>query len=529
VYISNIHARVARSKNFCLNVDNLGSGRTDPADENRAGFFCATTAEWQMTKITYIDDRAFHKQAANGELDNDQSYLLRKQFACVDIKAVENEDRTLDFIVSTAAVDRMNDRIMVDGWNLDPFKANPVVLFGHDGGEPPVAKATNIGVVGDNLVARAEFTSKDLYPFGDMIYRMYLEGFMRATSVGFIPKEFDFTEDESRGGGFDFTQQELLEFSAVPVPANPEALIQARSMGIDTAPLKHWAERVLDDWDAHKGMTVGRKTVEQLRKKADPKASVSMIVPRTLQDQLLQDNLDRIRAFTVTESDEGTSTEVQLETTPIPVTPKENVMENLDENAEISVELEEKEIEAEVEDVSEKASDDFLSDAEVDTQLDEIGKLFEDAEDLILDEEVKEYGDLEDILTHMLSYADECFEIMEDPTVVAETHKSRSGQRILTTTAGALIELGNALLGTEEKTAEPEVADGDDTGDLVKSVLDVLTKGSSEPVTDAAPQLNEVELDFDDDVLKELLASVLPEVIQESLDKELKNIRGELT
>jgi hypothetical protein len=37
----------------------------------------------------------------------------------------------------------------------------------------------------------------------------------------------------------------LLEFSVCPVPANPEALIEARSAGIDIAPIRDWAVKLL--------------------------------------------------------------------------------------------------------------------------------------------------------------------------------------------------------------------------------------------------------------------------------------------
>jgi hypothetical protein len=469
-----------------------------------------------MTKVTYIDDRTFHKRAKAGELDSNETYLLRKQFACQDIKAVENEDRTLDFIISTSSVDRMNDRIMVEGWDLTPFKSNPVVLFGHDGSEPPVAKATQVGVEGGALLARAQFTSKDLYPFGDMIYRMYLEGFMRATSVGFIPKEFEFREEEDESAmlGFDFTRQELLEFSAVPVPANPEALIQARHAGIDTLPLKQWAEKVLDDWDAHKGMTVGRKTVEQLRKKADPRGAVSITVPLTVQDKLLATNLDRIKNLT--------HTEVQFTD---PIETKETVM--VDDNAETPEQLENVELEAGAEDVVEKEADDVLLDEGSPGELAEITKLFEDAEEALEEDEmtaVKEYGDLEDILTHMLAMADECFELLEDPEVLVERQKNRVASRIIKATASALLELGGALLGSEEKTAEPP-AESD--GDPVKQVVDMLSKGApSDEVSEEAAQ--EDILDLDPEMLKELLTDILPEVVQTTVDQEIKNIRGTL-
>ena len=40
----------------------------------------------------------------------------------------------------------------------------------------------------------------------------------------------------------NFKRQKLLEWSAVPVPSNPEGLAQARSFGIDTTPIIGWAD-----------------------------------------------------------------------------------------------------------------------------------------------------------------------------------------------------------------------------------------------------------------------------------------------
>jgi hypothetical protein len=49
------------------------------------------------------------------------------------------------------------------------------------------------------------------------------KGFITAGSVGFIPLDYDFSDD--RRGGIDFHRQELLEFSVVPVPANANSLV----------------------------------------------------------------------------------------------------------------------------------------------------------------------------------------------------------------------------------------------------------------------------------------------------------------
>ena len=170
---------------------------------------------------------------------------LRKGFA-VEVDKAEGDSRELTFKISTAAVDRVGDTISVDGWDLSNFKKNPVVLWAHDGGSLPVAKATKIWADNNALHATAEFTPKGLVRFNDIVFDLYKGGFLNAVSVGFLPHKWAFVEDKERPYGVDFQKQELLEFSAVPIPANPEALIEARSAaGIEIEELKEWALTVI--------------------------------------------------------------------------------------------------------------------------------------------------------------------------------------------------------------------------------------------------------------------------------------------
>ncbi len=97
---------------------------------------------------------------------------------------------------------------------------------------------------GRKLVADVEFTPPGMSAFNDTVYAMLKGGFLNATSVGFLPTEWKFAEDAGRRFGIDFLKQQLLEFSVVPVPANAEALVQARGMGIDLAPIAAWVEGV---------------------------------------------------------------------------------------------------------------------------------------------------------------------------------------------------------------------------------------------------------------------------------------------
>ncbi len=176
------------------------------------------------------------------------------------------DGRVITFVVSNSNQDREGDSVQVSGWNLDHYLKNPVVLWAHDHGQLPVAKALSTGVTGTALLAKDEFTDEALYPFGDTVFRMLKGGFLNACSAGFQPTEWEMMET-----GVKFLHQDLLEHSVCPVPAHPEALVVARSKGIDTLPLRLWAERTLEMFTA-KGDAAAlvRKQLARLRAQSDP-------------------------------------------------------------------------------------------------------------------------------------------------------------------------------------------------------------------------------------------------------------------
>lgn len=147
-------------------------------------------------------------------------------------------ERKMSFTISTAAVDRDNDTIDPKGWDLSSYMKNPVVLWAHDYSQPPVGKAVNIKSTASGLQADVEFLPQGVSSFADMIHDMCKGGFLNATSVGFRGMEYDEAKDRR---GYDFKKQELLEFSIVPVPCNPEALAQR---GIKNEQLKQYAKEM---------------------------------------------------------------------------------------------------------------------------------------------------------------------------------------------------------------------------------------------------------------------------------------------
>jgi HK97 family phage prohead protease len=158
---------------------------------------------------------------------------------------VDGADRTLRFVFSDGSVDRMGDTIAADGWQLAEFERNPVALWAHDSSAPPIGGARNVVVEGARLMGDIEFAPPETYQFADTIYRLVRGKFIRAVSVGFMPTRYAFVDnDPERGWGIDFLEQSLLEISVCPVPANANALAEARRKGIDTRPLTDWAERL---------------------------------------------------------------------------------------------------------------------------------------------------------------------------------------------------------------------------------------------------------------------------------------------
>lgn len=152
-----------------------------------------------------------------------------------EIKGIDEREGTLTAYVSTKGRDRMDEVLEPDGADMRNFKANPVVLFGHRYDEPPIGKALWIKKDGDGIIAKVKFASTE---FAQEIFGLFKEGFMRAFSVGFIPKEWE-DGDGQKKARRTYKKWELLEFSAVPVPANPEALMLAIKRGLSLSePLK---------------------------------------------------------------------------------------------------------------------------------------------------------------------------------------------------------------------------------------------------------------------------------------------------
>ncbi|MEO0966225.1 MAG: HK97 family phage prohead protease [Planctomycetota bacterium] len=160
--------------------------------------------------------------------------------SCVagSVKSVDEATRSITVVVSTASPDRYEEIVEPSAYKrwLPKFLENPVFLAGHQHVGFDAAKPTTIGhwremrITDDGLVGTCVFASTDL---ANEYWSLYRDGHQRGFSVGFLVHEWEWREFEAAPGITKrirvFTEVELIEVSAVAVPANRDAIVRAAS------------------------------------------------------------------------------------------------------------------------------------------------------------------------------------------------------------------------------------------------------------------------------------------------------------
>lgn len=129
----------------------------------------------------------------------------------VDVKA-----RTAWVVASTPAPIR-GERIV--SWNLDAFRKNPVILWGHDTTQLPIGTAEDVEETDDGLRVLVRFASAEANPLAEAVLRCADEGVLRAVSVGFATES---TVSELPDGTKEI-RASLREISFVSVGADEDA------------------------------------------------------------------------------------------------------------------------------------------------------------------------------------------------------------------------------------------------------------------------------------------------------------------
>jgi len=152
---------------------------------------------------------------------------LRGGLPCEVKAAGDTAAPVLDFIATDETLDRYHEVISLDGWELDNYLKNPVVVDSHDYSTIAkiVGSSTSLTITPRGMINRVHFATDN--PLGNLAYKLALGGFIKSESVGFIPLEW--TNGPVSAGSDEpdrtYTRQELLEISLVAIPANPGATV----------------------------------------------------------------------------------------------------------------------------------------------------------------------------------------------------------------------------------------------------------------------------------------------------------------
>lgn len=160
--------------------------------------------------------------------------------------SINRKDRTLEATVSTDSIDRDGEVILPKAFTnrLDTYRKNPVLLWNHNPFEPPIGKALEVTVGETSMDARFQFMSSGKSAIADQVFAAFDEGILTSFSVGF--RVFDMQPGEQKSGEQikppTITDAELIEISAVTIPANTEALVKRANM-VDLLRSAHYRDK----------------------------------------------------------------------------------------------------------------------------------------------------------------------------------------------------------------------------------------------------------------------------------------------
>lgn len=183
------------------------------------------------------------------------------------VRKVDDEKRIITFVASTFDLDSHSTRIDPNGWVLERFRKNPVILLNHDAygfsqsGGLPVGRGIDPRVQDGKLMIDVQFPSEDTDPFAHRVYKLTRDGFLGTGSVGFNPLRSEVIQEDGEDVRV-YRQQELLEFSIVSIPSNENAVAQR---GVE--------------------MGKSREEIEQARKELEQVETAIRAMPRETEDQ----------------------------------------------------------------------------------------------------------------------------------------------------------------------------------------------------------------------------------------------------
>jgi|GEM_PF-4858528 len=130
----------------------------------------------------------------------------------------------------SGGIKRDGDEWVPSGIDLTNYKANPIVLRGHNP-DYVVGSAVAVGLINANEIGiRIKFAPPGVSDIADETRGLVKSGILRGISAGIDPTQIEPLDPKNPYGAMRIVRAELLEVSLVPIPADVDARVTARSL-----------------------------------------------------------------------------------------------------------------------------------------------------------------------------------------------------------------------------------------------------------------------------------------------------------
>ena len=183
-------------------------------------------------------------------------------------------------VITSSVIDRDEDIVFSNGMIItEGYKNSPVVLPMHLYREFPIGFTKRLTQYEKHVAAVWEFLTDQPATMAADYYQLWKNHVLNAVSVGFVPKDWNWSEDR---WGIDFVTWELLEHSIVTIPANPDA---ERSIGAKQY-VKLIGEKLLEkspivrrslEIALANGSTISVKLPESMKTASEPEVNADVV------------------------------------------------------------------------------------------------------------------------------------------------------------------------------------------------------------------------------------------------------------
>jgi HK97 family phage prohead protease len=211
---------------------------------------------------------------------------ITKQYVVDDLE-IDEASREVVAVISTDCVDRDGEVVLPRGLSKQNYGGNPVVLWGHNYDLPPIGVTRWVkpdGVKADKSRLIAKYYLSDKTQLARDVFSLLQEGCLRAHSIGFQVTKCSPPTKAEVGIRPDWEtcknvirSWELLEFSVVSVPANPEALALAVAKGYHPDTLKCLG---FNNSEMNDAIEIKQIEIEQIEEVVELIALVDRIEPK---------------------------------------------------------------------------------------------------------------------------------------------------------------------------------------------------------------------------------------------------------